>query len=63
MYTVSARNVHAVKDPAISGYAHAFVTVKPWKVYVDGRLLVDGRKRPRRYSTEAAALAAGQRQH
>jgi hypothetical protein len=53
--------IKAVRDPAVSGYAHAFVLMKPWMVYVDRKQLVDKSGRPRRFSTEAAALAAARR--
>jgi hypothetical protein len=54
-------SIKAVKDPAISGYAHAGVVTRPWMVRVDGRPLVDKWKRPRRFATEAAAVAAARR--
>lgn len=53
--------IKAVKDPAISGYAHAFVVIKPWTVFVDHRQLVDKSGRPRRFATEHAAIAAARR--
>lgn len=53
--------IKAVKDPAVSGYAHAHVVMKPWKVYVDRKRLVDKNGRPRRFSTEGAAMAAARR--
>jgi hypothetical protein len=53
--------IKAVRDPAVSGYAHAFVLMKPWTVYVDRKQLVDKSGRPRRFSTERAALAAARR--
>lgn len=53
--------IKAVKDYAISGYAHAHVVIKPWKVYVNCKLLVDKSDRPRRFSTEDAALSAARR--
>lgn len=56
-----APTIKAVEDPAISGYAHAFVATKPWVVYVNGKRLMDKGKRPRRFSTEKAALAAARR--
>lgn len=56
-----AREIKAVKDPAVSGYAHAFVVIKPWKVFVDRQPLLDKNGRPRRFSTEHAALAAARR--
>jgi len=55
------REIKAVKDPAVAGYAHAHVAVKPWTVYVEGTRLVDKGGRPRRFSTESAAVAAAQR--
>lgn len=53
--------IKAVKDPAIRGYASAGAVIKPWVVRVDGKPLVDKWKRPRRFSTEAAAIAAARR--
>ena len=53
--------IKAAKDAAVSGYAHAHVVMKPWKVYVDRKLLVDKGGRPRRFSTERAAMAAARR--
>jgi len=53
--------IKAVKDYAVSGYAHAHVAIKPWKVYVDRVILVDKGGRPRRFSTERAAMAAARR--
>ena len=53
--------IKAVKDPAVSGYAHAFVATKPWTVYVDRKQLADKSGRPRRFGTEHAALAAARR--
>ncbi len=58
MSAAIASRVRAVEDAAVSGYAHAYVAIKPWKAYVDGHLLVDKWKRPRRFSTEEAAIAA-----
>lgn len=55
------REIKAIKDPAVSGYAHAFVAIKPWTVFVDRKKLVDRRGRPRRFSTERAAMAAARR--
>jgi len=55
------REIKAVKDPAVSGYAHAHVAIKPWTVYVDRKQLIDKSGRPRRFSTEAAAIAAARR--
>jgi hypothetical protein len=55
---VSDHEIKAVKDPAVAGYAHAFVAVRPWTVYVGTERLVDRRGAPRRFSTEDAALAA-----
>jgi hypothetical protein len=54
-------SIKAVKDPAIRGYASAGAVIKPWAVRVDGRPLVDKWKRPRRFATEAAAIAAARR--
>ena len=53
--------IKAVKDPAVSGYAHAFVVIKPWTVFVGRQQLVDKSGRPRRFATEHAALAAARR--
>ena len=53
--------IKAVKDAAVSGYAHAHVVIKPWTIYVDGKRLVDKGGRPRRFSTESAAMAAARR--
>jgi hypothetical protein len=53
--------IKTVKDPAVSGYAHAFVVIKPWTVFVDGVRLIDKRGRVRRFSTEDAAIAAARR--
>lgn len=53
--------IKTVKDPAVSGYAHAFVVIKPWMVFVDGALLLDKSGRPRRFSTEEAARIAAKR--
>jgi len=58
---VKEREIKAVKDYAVSGYAHAHVTIKPWTVYVDRTRLVDKGGRPRRFSTEAAAMTAARR--
>lgn len=53
--------IKAVKDPAIAGYAHAFVATKPWKVFIDQQPLLDKGGRPRRFSSERSALAAARR--
>lgn len=53
--------IKAVKDYAVSGYAHAHAAIKPWTVYVDRKRLVDKGGRPRRFSTERAAMAAARR--
>lgn len=58
---MTAPVIKAVKDPAVSGYAHAHVALKPWKVHIDRKLLVDKGGRPRRFSTEHAAMAAARR--
>jgi hypothetical protein len=58
---VTEPKIKAVKDYAVSGYAHAHVAIKPWTVYVDGTRLVDKGGRPRRFSTEGAAIAAARR--
>jgi hypothetical protein len=58
---VTELKIKAVKDYAVSGYAHAHVAIKPWVVYVDGKRLVDKSERPRRFSTESAAIAAARR--
>lgn len=55
---MSGRDIRAVKDPAIAGYAHAFVAVRPWTVYIGDDRLIDKSGRPRRFSTEDAALTA-----
>lgn len=53
--------IKAVKDPAVSGYAHAYVVVKPWTVFVGRQQLLDKSGRPRRFSTEHTAVAAARR--
>jgi hypothetical protein len=53
--------IKAIRDAAVSGYASAFSCIKPWLVLVDGKRLVDKSGRPRRFSTEAAAMAAARR--
>jgi hypothetical protein len=53
--------IKTVKDPAVSGYAHAHVAIKPWTVFVDGKKIVDKAGRPRRFATEHAALSAARR--
>lgn len=53
--------IKVVKDPAISGYAHAFVVIKPWTVFIGRQQLLDKSGRPRRFSTERAALVAARR--
>lgn len=58
---MTVHEIRAVKDPAVAGYAHAFVATRPWTVYVGGDCLVDKRGSPRRFSTEAAAIAAARR--
>lgn len=58
---MSDREIKAVKDYAVSGYAHAHVQIRPWKVFIDRRPLLDRGGRPRRFSTERAALAAALR--
>lgn len=58
---MAAPVIKAIKDYAVSGYAHAHVAIKPWKVLVDRQPLLDKSGRPRRFSTERAALAAAQR--
>lgn len=58
---MSEHAIKAVKDYAVSGYAHVFVAIKPWTVYVDRKKLVDKAGRARRFSTERAALAAARR--
>lgn len=52
--------IGAVKDPVVRGYACA-CDVRPWKVHVDGVPLLDKRGRPRRFTTERAAIAAARR--
>ena len=59
--TRSAR-LRVVKDPVVSGYAHAAVVTRPWRVLVDGATLMDRRGRPRRFSTARAAWDAAQRE-
>ena len=54
-------SIKAIKDYATRGYASAGALIKPWVVRVDGRPLVDKWKRPRRFATEAAAIAAARR--
>lgn len=49
------------KDPAMAGYAHGNVLIRPWIATVDGKDLVDSRGRVRRFSTPSAALAASRR--
>ena len=58
---MTSPKIEVIKDPVVSGYAHAFVVMKPWTVYVDRKQLVDKSGRPRRFSTERAALAAARR--
>ena len=53
--------ISAVKDPAVSGYAHAFVAVKPCLAIVDGKRLIDKAGRVRRFATEGAALTAARK--
>lgn len=53
--------IKVIKDPAVSGYAHAFVVIKPWTAFIDRQQLLDKSGRPRRFSTERAALAAARR--
>lgn len=55
------REIKAVKNHVVSGYAHAHVAIKPWKVFVDRRPLLDKGGRPRRFSTERSALAVARR--
>jgi hypothetical protein len=59
--TDEQKRIKIVKDPAVSGYAHAFVLMKPWTIYIDRKPLLDKGGRPRRFSTEHAALAAARR--
>jgi len=58
---MSARSISAIKDPAVSGYAHAYVVIRPWIAYVNGKRLVDKRGHVRRFSTQEAAIAAASR--
>ena len=58
----SKSHVSAVRDPAIAGYAHAFVQTRPWVACVGDDRLTDGRGRVRRFASEAAAIAAGARE-
>jgi len=58
---VKEPEIKVVKDPAVSGYAHAYVLVKPWTVFVDRQQLLDKSGGPRRFSTERAAMAAARR--
>jgi hypothetical protein len=58
---MTERKIKTVKDYAVSGYAHAHVAIKPWTVYVDDKRLVDKSGRPRRFSTEGAAIAAARK--
>lgn len=53
--------IKAMRDYAQRGYASAASVIKPWVVYVGRERLVDKNGRPRRFSTEAAALAAAKR--
>ena len=53
--------IKAVKDYAQRGYASAASVIKPWTVYVDRKQLIDKSGRPRRFSTEAAAMVAARR--
>lgn len=48
----------AVKDYAQRGYASVAAVIKPWTVYIDRKQLVDKSGRPRRFSTERAAMVA-----
>ncbi len=57
----SAPKIKILKDYAQRGYASAASVIKPWTVYVDKKRLVDKSGRPRRFSTEVAALAAARR--
>ena len=53
--------IKALKDYAQRGYASAASVIKPWTIYVDRKRLLDKNGRPRRFSTEAAAMAAARR--
>jgi len=53
--------IKAIRDNAVRGYASAFAPIRPWTAYVDGKRLVDKGGRPRRFSTEKAALSAARR--
>ena len=53
--------IKALRDYAQRGYASAASVIKPWVVYVGRERLVDKNGRPRRFSTEAAALAAARK--
>ena len=53
--------IKAVRDYAQRGYASAAAAIKPWIVYVGRDQLVDKSGRPRRFSTERAAIAAARR--
>ena len=61
MVTMKETKIKAVKDYAHRGYASVFVVIKPWAVYVDCKQLVDKSGRPRRFTTEHAALVAARR--
>lgn len=58
---MTERPIKAVKSPAHGGYASAAVLLKPWLAYAYGRPLLDKNGRPRRFATEAAALAAARK--
>lgn len=58
---MTAPTIKAVKDYACRGYASVAAVIKPWTVYVDRKQLVDKSGRPRRFSTESAAMAAASR--
>lgn len=55
------RQIKAVKDAVTSGYAHAFVVTRPWVAIVEGKKLMNRRGGVRRFTTEAAAIAAARR--
>ena len=61
MMTTGASKIKVVKDAARSGYSSVAAVIKPWTIYIDRKQLVDKSGRPRRFSTEAAAMTAARR--
>jgi hypothetical protein len=50
--------IKIVRDPAISGYAHANVAVKPWIAFVGQEQLKDAKGRVRRFASKLTATEA-----